>query len=310
MHLRSLGTTGLRVSVLGLGAASLGGVYGEIDEATAIATVHRAFELGINTFDASPYYADTRAETVLGKALRSLPRDRIVVMSKCGRYGIDDFDFSPQRLRRSIDASLQRLQLDRLDVCQLHDVEFGDLDRIFADSLPALRELQRAGTIRACGITGLPLRVFHRALSQQVQLDTALSYCHATLFDDTLLPMLSMFHQANIGVINAAPTAMGLLSSRGPRDWHPASPAIRERCRAAAEDCARRGAELAELAIQYSCSHPGIATTICGAASPAEITANVRAVERKMDRALLTLVQSMLLPIRRATWNQGRVENN
>lgn len=310
MHYRSLGNTGLRVSVLGLGAASLGGVYGDVDEATAIATVHRAFELGVNTFDASPYYAATRGETVLGKALRGLPRDRIVVMTKCGRYGQDDFDFSPERIRRSVDESLRRLQVDVLDVCQLHDVEFGDLDRIFGDSLPALHELEQQGKVRCSGITGLPLRVFHRAIERQVPIETALSYCHATLFDDTLVPMLPLFARAGIGVINASPTAMGLLSSRGPRDWHPASALIKERCRLAAEDCRARGVEIAELAIQYACSHPGIATTICGAATPQEIEQNVRAVQRKMDRALLTLVQSLLQPIRRQTWPQGRTENN
>lgn len=310
MHLRPLGTTGLSVSALSLGAASLGGIYGDVDEATAIATVHRAFELGVNAFDASPYYGATRAETVLGKALAGLPRDRVVVMTKCGRYGVDDFDFSPARIARSVDESLRRLRTDVLDVCQLHDVEFGELDRVLTEGLSTLRDLQRAGKVRFVGITGLPLRIFLRAHELGIRLDTVISYCHATLFDDTLLPMLPAFAKAGTGVLNASPTAMGLLSSRGPADWHPAGAAIRDCCRAVAEDCRRRGVELAELALQFACSQPGIASTISGAASPDEITRNVRALERKMDRALLTLVQSQLRPIRRATWRQGRVENN
>jgi len=307
---RPLGRTGLRVSALGLGAASLGGVYGEVDEATAIATVHRAFELGVNVFDSSPYYGSTRAETVLGKAVSTLPRDRIVVMTKCGRYGKDEFDFSPARIRQSVDDSLRRLQTGHLDVCQLHDVEFGDLDRILDDGLATLRTLCAAGKVRHVGITGLPLRVFTRALGKHAPLDTVLSYCHATLFDDTLLPLLPALAAAGIGVINAAPTAMGLLSSRGPRDWHPAPQAIRDRCRAAAAECTSRGVEIAELAVQYSCSRDGIATTICGAASPAEIAANVAAAARAPDPALLLRVQAALQPIRGASWPQGRPENN
>jgi len=307
---RPLGRTGLRVSALGLGAASLGGVYGEVDEGTAIATVHRAFELGVNVFDSSPYYGSTRAETVIGKALRTLPREAIVVMTKCGRYGQDEFDFSPARIRRSVDDSLRRLQTDRVDVCQLHDVEFGDLDKILDEGLATLHELRAQGKVRHVGITGLPLAVFTRALARRAPLDTVLSYCHATLFDDTLLPLLPALAAAGIGVINASPTAMGLLSSRGPRDWHPAPPPVAACCRAAAAACKAHGVEIAELAIQYSCSRPGIATTICGAASPAEIEANVRALDRNDDGALLAHAQALLQPIRGATWPQGRPENN
>jgi aryl-alcohol dehydrogenase-like predicted oxidoreductase len=307
---RPLGDTGLRVSVLGLGAANLGGVYGAVDERAAIATVQRAFDLGVNVFDSAPYYGATRAETVLGKALRRLPRDQIVVMGKCGRFGVDDFDFSPSRIARSVDDSLQRLQVQHLDVCQLHDVEFGDLDSILGVSLPALHALKRSGKVRYCGITGLPLRIFAAALSRRAPLDTALSYCHATLFDDSLLALLPAFAAAGIGVVNASPAAMGLLSSHGPRDWHPASAAVRERCRAAAAHCAARGVELAELALQYSCSLDRIATTLCGTAAPAEIAANVAAVQRPIDAELLAEVQAILRPIRGATWRQGRPENN
>ncbi|HLQ39277.1 MAG TPA: aldo/keto reductase, partial [Planctomycetota bacterium] len=144
MQHRPLGNTGLRVSVLGLGAASLGNVYGEVDESTAIATVHRAHALGVDFFDASPYYGRTRAETVLGKALCSLPRHSYVLASKCGRDDDTQFDFSPAHLRASLEGSLQRLQTDHLDLLQLHDVEFGDLAAIFDHGLPVLHELQRS----------------------------------------------------------------------------------------------------------------------------------------------------------------------
>ena len=310
MQLRPLGTTGLRVSPLGLGAANLGGVYGEVTERQAVATVHRAFELGVNVFDASPYYGRTRAETVLGKALCSLPRDRYVLMTKCGRYDTAQFDFSPARLRQSLDESLQRLQTDHVDVLALHDVEFGDLEVILRESLPLLHEWKATGKVRFCGITGLPLRVFRRALELGARLDTVLTYCHATLFDNTLLELLPAFQQRGIGVINASPMAMGLLSARGPQPWHPADDDLKATCRKAARHCERRGVSLAELAVQFACALPGIATTLCGTADPREIEQNVRASTRPLDATLLGEVRTILHPIKNRTWIQGRPENN
>lgn len=304
-----LGSTGLRVSRLGLGAANLGGVYGAVDERRAIAAVHRAFELGVTLFDASPYYGDTRAETVLGEALRALPRDHYVLSTKCGRYGADGFDFSPARLRRSLRESLGRLRQERVDLFLLHDVEFGDLDRIFGESLPALRELQATGAVGWIGLTGLPLAIFRRALAAGAPFDVVLSYCHATLFDTTLLGLAPTLAARGIGVLNASPAAMGLLSSHGPRDWHPAPPDVRAACAAAAAWCTARGVEIAELALSYTASLPGFASVLCGTADPREVEANVAAVERAPDPELLAGVQAILAPIRDRTWPQGRPEN-
>lgn len=306
---RPLGSTGLQVSILGLGAANLGGVYGDVVEADAIRTVHRAFDLGINLFDASPYYGGTRAETVLGQALRTLPRDQFVLSTKAGRYGPNEFDFSPARLRQSLDESLRRLQQDHVDVFLLHDVEFGDLDQVLFESLPALRELQRMGKVRFVGLTGLPLSIFRRALAAGVKFDVALSYCHATLFDTTLLELAPELANNGIGVLNASPAAMGLLSSHGPREWHPAPPSVRAACRAAAELCTAKGTEIAELALSYTCRLPGFASTLCGTADPREIEANVRAATSLPDPELLASVLEVLKPIRNATWLQGRPEN-
>ncbi|MCA8954028.1 MAG: aldo/keto reductase, partial [Planctomycetes bacterium] len=254
---RRLGRTGLEVSALGLGAANLGGVYGEVDERTAIATVHRAFDLGVTLFDASPYYGDTRAETVLGKALATLPRDGYVLSTKAGRYGRDEFDFTPARLCRSLEESLRRLGVERVDLFLLHDVEFGDLDFVLRESLPAMRALALSGKVGHVGLTGLPLTVFRRALAATANagddtgLEVVLSYCHATLFDAGLLALLPELTARGIGVLNASAAAMGLLCNAGPRDWHPAGAAIRAACAAAAAHCRARGVELAELALSF-----------------------------------------------------------
>ncbi|MEQ1632940.1 MAG: aldo/keto reductase [Planctomycetota bacterium] len=307
---RPLGRTGLEVSSVSLGTAGLGGVYGEIDERTAIATVLRAFELGITTFDSSPYYGATRSETVLGKALAQLPRGEFVVMTKCGRYGSDEFDFTSARIRRSVDESLRRLQIDTLDVLFLHDIEFGDLDRILDESVATLHELKQRGKARAVGITGLPLHLFRTAMERSVQLDAILSYCHGTLFDDSLSGLLPMLAQRGIGVVNGSPAAMGLLSSRGPQPWHPADTLVKERCANAARFTAERGTELATLAFQFACHLPGVASTLCGATTPRELEGSVHAAGAQIDPDLLRSVLEILQPIRGRTWLQGRPENN
>lgn len=131
-----------------------------IDEDEGIRAVEAAFRRGINFYDTSPFYGDTRSETVLGKALKRLPRDKVVVATKVGRYGQDTFDFSAARVTDSIYESLTRLQLDYVDIIQCHDIEFGNLDQIIEETLPALAKLREKGVVRHIGITGLPLKIF------------------------------------------------------------------------------------------------------------------------------------------------------
>ena len=309
MQRRPLGSTGLEVSALGLGAAGLGGVYGPVDEGEAIRTVHRAFSLGVTLFDTSPYYGATRSELVLGKALRSLPRDGYVLSTKAGRHGALDFDFSPARLARSLDESLRRLQTDHVDLLLLHDVEFGDLDRILGESLPAAAAWKASGKVRCVGFSGLPLSIFRRAVEAGAPFDVVLSYCHATLFDTTLCQLAPLLQARGAGLLSASPAAMGLLSSHGPPDWHPASAAIRAACRRAAEFCAQGGVELAELALAFACSLPGPAATLCGATTTRELERNVSAAATAPDPRLLSAVRALLAPIQDHTWPQGRPEN-
>ena len=112
MQYRQLGNTGMEVSAISFGASSLGSVFRQINESDGIRTVHTAVDLGINFIDVSPYYGLTRAETVLGKALREIPRDSYYLATKVGRYGAEmaEFDFSAERVTASVDESLNRLQ--------------------------------------------------------------------------------------------------------------------------------------------------------------------------------------------------------
>src|SRR5450432_3491947 len=145
MEYRPLGLTGLQVSALAYGASSLGGVFGPIDESAGTASVRAALALGINLIDVSPYYGLTVAETVLGRALCGVDRGSYLLATKVGRYRDAEFDFSAERVVASAHESMTRLCVDYIDVLQCHDIEFGDLDQIVVETLPALDGLRAAG---------------------------------------------------------------------------------------------------------------------------------------------------------------------
>jgi L-galactose dehydrogenase len=309
MKYRILGKTGLRVSMLGYGASPLGGVFRNVDDAEGIRTVHTAIELGINFIDVSPYYGLAKAEFVLGKALQSIPRDQYYLATKVGRYGVDQFDFSARRVTESVDESLARLNVDYVDVIQCHDIEFGSLDQVIDETLPSLRKLQQQGKVRFVGITGLPLRIYRHVLDR-AELDTVLSYCHYSLNDAALEELVPYLQEKRVGIINASPLSMGLLSNRGAPGWHPASGEIKAACARAAESCHERGADIARLAVQFSTSCPALATTLVGTADPDNLKKNVQWLDEPMDQELYAQVCAILEPVRNQTWLSGRPENN
>jgi len=309
MDYRLLGKTGLRVSALSFGASSLGGVFRAVDEADAIRTVFTAIDLGINLIDVSPYYGLTRAETVLGKALKDIPRDKYYLATKVGRYGDAEFDFSAARVTASLDESLARLNVEYVDILQCHDIEFGSLDQVVSETLPALRKLQAQGKARFVGVTGLPLKVF-RVVLDRAEVDTLLSYCHSSLNDTALQSLLPFLKQKQVGIINASALSMGLLSNRGAPGWHPAPDDVKAVCARAAAFCREQGVDIAQLAIQFSVANPDLATTLVGTASPDNLTKNVRWLDEPVDAALMDEVKRILAPIHNRTWPSGRAENN
>ena len=311
MEYRTLGKTGLKVSALSFGASSLGGVFRDVQHDEAIRAVHVSLDLGINFIDVSPYYALTKAETVLGAALKGIARDRYILATKVGRYGhtIADFDFSAKRVTASVDESLARIGVDHIDVIQCHDIEFGNLDQVVNETLPALRKLQQSGKVRFVGITGLPLRVF-QYVADRAEIDTILSYCHYELNDTALIDLVPELKQKDVGVISASPLGMGLLSNRGTPDWHPAPALVKDTCAKAAAYCRERGASIEKLAVQFAVAQPEITTTLVGSANPDNMRRNVQWIGEVIDQTLLEEVLAMLKPIHNVTWQSGRPENN
>ena len=309
MEYRTLGKTGLKVSALSFGASSLGGVFKPVDESVAIRTVHTALESGINFIDVSPFYGYTKAETVLGKALKGIPRDRYFLATKVGRYGDAEFDFSAKRSAASVDESLERLGIDYIDIIQSHDNEYGDLSQVINETIPALRQIQKQGKARFVGVTGYPLKIFRTILST-TELDTILSYNHYSLNDTSLAGLLPWLRQKGVGIINASPVSQGLLTNHELPAWHPAPEDVRKACAEAAAYCRSQGTDIAKLAMQFSLSNPEIDTTLVGTADPANIEKNVRWIEEPIDKVVLGNVQRILAGIKDHVWVLGRPENN
>lgn len=309
MQTRTLGQTDLQVSVLGLGTSPFGGVFGDVGFDNCKRCLDTALDLGINLLDCSPFYGLTKAETMLGRTLQGVARDKYILATKVGRYGEDEFDFSAARVTKSVDESLARLGLETIDVIQCHDIEFGDLNQIVEETLPALRAVVQAGKARFVGITGLPLNAF-RTVIERANVDTVLSYCHYSLNDTTLEELLPFLDEHGVGILSASPLSMGLLTQRGAPDWHPAGADIKAACRDVAALCERRGASIEKLAVQFALANPAIATTLVGSSKAENIEKNVKWLDEPMDEELLREVEALLAPIKDQTWPSGRAENS
>ncbi len=313
MKYRTLGKTGMEVSVVGYGASPLGNEFGETDVAEGVRAVHCAIDLGINYFDVSPYYGRTLAEERLGRALEGR-RDRVYLATKCGRYGAPEdeggFDFSPQRVTKSIDESLDRLKTDYVDILQVHDIEFGDREQIINETLPALRKIQEAGKCRFVGITGLPLKVL-RDVASRGGVDTILSYCRYNLMITDMADVLAPFcRERGVGLINASPLHMRILSEKGAPDWHPASQEVKQAGGKVVQLCEKRGVSVADVALKFCVDYAYAATTLVGMSKQRHVEQNVAALEITVPSDLLGQIEQSVEPVKNRTWPSGRPENN
>jgi len=307
-----IGKTGMKVANLAFGASSLGGVFHDIDEGRAIQAVFTAVDNGLNFIDVSPYYGHYKAETVLGKALKDIPRDRYYLSTKVGRYGkdgVNTWDYSARRATESVYESMERLNIDHIDLINVHDIEFqadlpGGLQKVVDETLPALVELRDKGVVSHVGITDLQLENLKWVIDHAPQgtVECVLNFCHFTLNDDKLNDYLGYFEQKGVGVINASPLSMGLLSQRGVPAWHPAPAPLVEACTKAAAHCKSRGTSIEKLAVQYSLSNPRIATTLFSSANPDNVLRNIQVACEPLDWDLVFEVQEIIGSQKRVSW--------
>jgi L-galactose dehydrogenase len=302
---KPLGRTGLNVSVIGFGASPLGNEFDVVDPGEGERAVHAAIEHGINFFDVAPYYGRTLAEERLGAALQG-KRDKVVLATKIGRYDVEAFDFSAKRVRSSLDESLRRLRTDYVDILTAHDIEFGERDQIVEETVPAMRALEREGKIRSVAISGLQLKAL-ADVAMRAQVDTVLSYCRYNLLIRDLDTWLTPALQARqIGLINASPLHMRVLTKNGAPAWHPAPHAVKQ---AGAELVRLCGADTATLALRFCLDHPYVSSTLVGMSNAAEVTSNLRALEERFPSSLLAEIERFVEPVKKMTWHTGRPEN-
>lgn len=307
MEYREIGRTGMKVSALSFGASSLGSVFRETKESEAVAAVHTAVDSGMNFIDVSPYYGHYKAETVLGKALREIKRDKYYLSTKVGRYGkggVNTWDYSARRATESVYESMERLGVDHIDLINVHDIEFADLHQVVEETLPALVALRDKGVVGHVGITDLQLENLQWVIDHVPPgtVESILNFCHFTLNDDKLLDYLDYFEQRGIGVINASPLSMGLLSRRGVPAWHPAPKSLVDACRRAVEYCDAKGYPIEKLAMQYSLSEPRIATTLFSSANPENVAKNIAFVSDQPDWELIGEVKRIIGDQQRVSW--------
>ena len=302
----------MKISHLSFGASSLGSVFHETNERDSFAAVEAAIEGGINFIDVSPYYGHYKAEMVLGKALRNIPRDKYFLSTKVGRYGkdgVNTWDYSAKRVTDSVYESMERLGIDHIDLINVHDIEFqaarpGGLQLVVDETLPALVELKKKGIVGHVGITDLQLDNLKWVIEhcQQPVVESILNFCHHTLNDDALVDYLDFFESHGIGVINASPLSMGLLSQRGVPAWHPAPKPLVEACQRAAEHCKAKGYPIEKLAVQFSVSNPRIASTLFSSANPDNVRRNIEWANTEPDMELVNEVKAIIGNQQRVTW--------
>lgn len=307
LRFSKLGSTSLRVSALGFGAATLGEEYGPIDLAEAEYAVHAAIDHGINLFDVAPYYGRTLAEERLGRFLQG-KRHQVVLATKVGRYDRDPpagFDFSAARVIGSVEESLRRLRTDVIDLYLAHDIEFAPSRVVLEETLPAMRALQQQGKVRYIGVTGYPLDVLHSVVVEG-DVDVVLSYCHYNLLNTRLERELApAVRERGVGLINASPLHMGMLTADGPPAWHPAPPAILFAAGVAAAWCTENGVDIADVALRFALAGAPVHSTLVGMRSRAEVHASIRALAGAPDARTLAALEALLGPAQDIDWPSG-----
>jgi D-threo-aldose 1-dehydrogenase len=288
----------LALSELSLGCAQLGNLYREVSDADARNAVDTAWELGVRYFDTAPHYGLGLSERRLGAALASRPREEYVLSSKVGRVlepadvvdGLDDegfvvpashrrrWDFSRQGIRRSLEESLERLGLDRVDIVYLHDPD-EHWAEVQATGYAALEELRSDGIVGAIG-AGMNQSAMLADLVRETDLDVVMLAGRYTLLEqDALVDLLDLCSERRVAVVAAGVFNSGLLAREFPRndaryDYGEAPQGLVDRARAMARICEQHGTTLPAAALAFPLGHQAVSSVCVGARSAAQMARN------------------------------------
>lgn len=313
---------GLELSELGLGAAQLGNLFRLTTDLEVTETVDAAWDAGIRYFDTAPHYGVGLSERRLGAALAGRPRDEYVVSTKVGRLlvpspgtaherdpeGFDvpadprrEWDFSRDGILRSVESSLERMGLDRIDILYLHDPD-DHFEQASTEGIGALIELREQGVVRAVG-AGMNHAAPLAELIRRADVDLVMCAGRFTLLDDEALSdLLPLAIDRGVGVVAAAVYNSGLLSKPRPAadahfDYQPAPPALVAKANRVADICERHGVTLPAAAIGYVLRHPAVATVVLGARGGSQVLSNVERLETPIpDTVWRDLADAGLIP--------------
>ena len=289
--------TGVMVTRVGMGGAPIGGLYTAVEAATAVETIRRAHELGIGYYDTAPLYGSGRSEMLFGEALETIPRGDYVLSTKVGRLlepvaeqpeseqFVDlpslepTYDYSRDGVLRSIEESLDRLRLDRVEIVMIHDPD-DHFEQTVDEAFPALYELRSQGVIGAIG-AGMNQWEMLARFAREADPDCFLLAGRYTLLDQSGLDeLLPLCEEKDIGIVLGGPYNSGILASDLSDDttfnYLPAPREVLDKARCIKEVCDRHGVPLKAAALQFGLAHPAVAATIPGARSIQELEENLR----------------------------------
>ncbi len=289
----------------GLGGGPLGGLFEPVSEETATGVVEHAWDRGVRLFDVAPFYGHGRSERFMGQVLREKPRDDFVLSTKVGRLLRADavgepsdfaetgglgavFDFSADGVRRSLEESLERLGLDRVDIALVHDPE-DHLEQAVTEAQPALARLRDEGMVHAIGV-GTNSCASAARFVRETDIDCVLLANRITLLDDSgVEEVLPLCEEREVSVIAGGVFSSGVLAdpSAGARfEYRPAPAEVRARALVLQSVCERHGVPLAAAAIEFPLRHDAVEAVVIGVRSVDELDANLAAFESDVPEAL------------------------
>jgi D-threo-aldose 1-dehydrogenase len=316
-----LGKTRLEVPKLGIGGAALGGLFHDLVEDTATNTVKRALSLGISFFDMAPLYGAGKSESRYGRGLAGWNRDSYVLASKVGYallppvpgeksdmfFPYDNppalqptFDFSYDGVMRSLEGSLRRLGLDRIDILHIHDPT-DHFEAAMKGAYVALDKLRRERVIGAVGV-GTTVNETLIRFVQAGDFDCILLAGRYSLLDHTALAeALPLCQARGVSIIIGGPYNSGILATGAVAgamyNYVPATPEVLEKVRQIENTCREFAVPLQAAALQFPLGHPAVVSIIPGARTPAEVEDNFRFVGHPIPAEFWTdLRKQRLLP--------------
>ena len=271
---RGIGRTDLSVTRLGFGSAEIGGLYTPVTDEAAEGIVRHAWDLGVRYFDVAPLYGSGAAERRLGRVLRTYPRDAFTLSTKVGRLiepdGTANFDYSRDGIMRSVEASLERLGLDRIDILFIHDPD-DHWEAAISEAYPTLAELRAQGVVRGIG-AGMNQAEMLTRFVREADIDVLLCAGRYTLLDQAALDeLLPACVERSVSVVIGGVMNSGLLANPHPDshfNYGPVPPDWLERAIRLRTACDRHGVPLRAAAIQFPLAHAAVATIAAGVRTP------------------------------------------